>query len=151
MVKFIEIRKGSAFYLCKCDCGVEKIKRGTDIKLGRIKSCGCLDMDRKRKHGLHKTPEYYVWLAMRSRCQKKNHKDYKYYGGRGIKLCKRWEDPLVFIKDMGPRPKGYSIERVNNNGDYKPSNCKWIPIKDQSKNRRNVGAKVEADTYKEVK
>jgi hypothetical protein len=75
---------------------------------------------------------------MRKRCRSPNNKGYKYYGGRGIKCCERWDDYLLFIEDMGRCPPGYGIERRDVNGDYEPSNCSWEPLSVQSENRRNV-------------
>lgn len=89
-----------------------------------------------KKHGRHKTSEWNIWQAIRQRCTNPNNPDYKNYGGRGIGLCERWEEFSSFLADMGEKPDGYSIERVDLNKHYEPSNCKWIPIGEQSRNRR---------------
>ncbi len=81
---------------------------------------------------------YSSWRDMKARCLNNRHPWYKYYGGRGIMVCKDWHSFDNFYADMGERPKGYSIERIDVNGDYTPSNCKWIPMSEQSKNRRCV-------------
>lgn len=125
------------YWLCKCDCGAHKIvgKRN----LGRnTNSCGCLWWDTFVTHGQTKTPEYRAWESMHQRCRNPQNKAYKNYGGRGISVCNRWLKFENFIADMGSRPKGYSIERIDNDGNYEPSNCKWIPLRDQAKNQRSA-------------
>ena len=89
-------------------------------------------------HGKTYSPEYAIWCHMKSRCGNSNHKDYKYYGGRGIKVCKRWLDSFEnFFADMELRPSPkHSIDRINNNGNYKPSNCRWVTMDIQARNRR---------------
>lgn len=84
---------------------------------------------------------YETWKGMRERCLRKKCKIYKYYGGRGIKICRRWNDFAKFLKDMGERPTGRSIDRINNNGNYEPGNCRWATPLQQSRNRRNVKSK----------
>jgi len=90
-----------------------------------------------KKHGWGGTPTYNSWKKMKYRCCNPDNPDYPNYGGRGIKVCDRWiDDVCAFVEDMGVRPLGYSLERKDVNGDYCPDNCEWIPLADQSKNRR---------------
>jgi hypothetical protein len=117
---------------------------GIALRSGNTKSCGCLIsegiIERSTTHGLAsrvgRRPEYDAWSMTRQRCNNPKQRDYKYYGGRGICICKRWESFSNFVEDMGPRPKGYTLERVNNDLDYSPENCVWAPRKVQTKNRR---------------
>lgn len=89
------------------------------------------------KHGLHKSSTYYSWGNMIQRCSNKNNTNYSYYGGRGIKICKRWLDFTSFLEDMGEKPSAeYSIDCIDPNGDYTPENCRWATKQQQSSNRR---------------
>jgi len=104
-----------------------------------VKSCGCLNHlgHAARKHGAHGTPTYATWSSMIQRCSNPRDSHWQYYGGRGITVCDRWRTSFAdFLADMGPKPAGYSIERADVDGNYEPSNCTWIPMADQSKNRR---------------
>lgn len=87
-------------------------------------------------HGKSKTPEYHAWVNMKDRCLNPKHKQYKDYGGRGIQICERWLKLENFFKDMGERPSGLTLDRINNDGNYEPSNCKWATWKEQQNNRR---------------
>ena len=134
------VKRRVALWKCRCNCGSEITVIGANLRNGTTKSCGCLERDilyeRNFKHGLTDTRENRIWRGMLTRCRNLNHKDFKYYGGRGIRVCERWEVFENFLADMGPCPEGYSIERVDNNRNYEPSNCKWIPQEDQAKNMR---------------
>lgn len=136
-------------WLCRCDCGNELITSGNSLRMGRTNSCGCLKRDRIRQvgyknktHGESTTALYGVWGRMWQRCTNPNCDKYEYYGGRGIKVCDRWRNFDAFVTDMGPRPEGYWIERINNNGNYEPSNCKWASAKEQRSNQREYKPKT---------
>jgi len=128
---------GANMWLCKCECGTLKKVSGTNVSTGKSKSCGCYKSEVTSKlffkHGLNKTPEYIIWCGMRSRC---NDADNKLYGGRGIAVCARWDDFLLFFSDIGKRPSSkHSIERRDNDGDYTPDNCYWATQKEQQRNK----------------
>ena len=117
------------YYLCECDCGNRIVVSGTSLRLGKSTRCReCAFY----KHGMVDTPIYKIWGGMRSRCNNPKVKIYKYYGGRGIKVCSRWNDFKNFYKDMGDRPPGLQLDRINNNGGYEPSNCKWVTSKENN-------------------
>lgn len=122
--------KGRSSWYCVCSCGGFKIINSKALVTGQTASCGCLRVD----HGLAGTPLYKVWASMRERCNNPKAKSYKHYGARGIRVSPRWDDFEVFLKDMGPRPKGHSIDRKNNNGNYEPSNCYWATDMQQASN-----------------
>lgn len=130
--------------LCICECGKERIVAVADLRSGNTNSCGC-SRRRARTHGMSisvdrggkATTEYQIWNGMRGRCELPKHASYKYYGARGVKVCDRWSSFESFYADMGPRPsKKHSLDRVDNNGDYTPENCRWATGKEQFANQR---------------
>lgn len=123
-------------WLCKCICGKEKVIASYSLRRKLTSSCGCI----RCKHGYHPRGKpssvYSTWGAMIQRCTNKKNKWFKYYGLRGITVCKRWLKFKNFLKDMGERPNGLTLERKNNNKGYKPSNCCWATRSQQAKNQR---------------
>lgn len=134
--------QGSGRWVCECECGTTKPVSGVDLRRGRIRSCGCLWREkleagtRPTVHGLAGTPEYNTWQSMHRRCQDSERLEYQYYGARGIKVCDRWSSIEAFIEDMGPRPAGYTLDRIDPTGNYEPSNCRWADNDTQQNNKR---------------
>lgn len=130
---------GHTIYRCKCLCGNEKITSSYLLKSGKVKSCGCLrkDVPNRFSHLMSYSREFKIWSEMKKRCYNKNHKSYDYYGGRGILVCKQWESFEVFFNDMGSCPKRFTLDRIDCNKNYEPSNCRWASRKEQSRNKRN--------------
>ena len=135
-------RNKNRHYVCKCECGITKIINSSDLVSGNVNSCGCLKKDKNRKrlqtHGNSNHHLYPIWKSMLHRCTNSNMPNYNNYGGRGIYVCERWLDFDRFIEDMGDRPsKNHSIDRINNDEGYNPSNCKWSTAKEQQSNKRS--------------
>lgn len=122
---------------CLCDCGAEKTVEGMHLRSGAIKSCGCLKTERQTSHGLTGTPEHIAWVNMKSRC---SHEYNPYYGARGVKVCPEWRESFeAFLGHIGPRPgPGYSVDRIDAEGDYEPGNVRWATAEQQVQNRRPV-------------
>lgn len=138
ILKQVEQSKcGKSQWLCRCDCGNEKIIRGDHLKSGHTKSCGCL----ASKHGHYKNGEkakiYQVWLNMIDRCTNPSNNYYNDYGGRGIIVCEEWRKFSNFSEDMCEVPAGLQIDRIDNDKGYYKSNCRWATTKQQSRNRRS--------------
>lgn len=145
-----EQRKRISYWLCRCDCGVEKFVKSSHLTGGLTRSCGCLhsELSSARAPRLHKantktglsgTLTHNSWLAMKQRCLNPKCPAYKDYGGRGIQISPRWINSFEsFLADMGVAPKGTTIDRINNNKGYEPGNCRWASRKIQAINKRNT-------------
>lgn len=147
-----------AVFECKCECGNTVYVRGRSLRSGETKSCGCLQKDIAKehieelnakggrgqgnlKHGCKHTELYRHWCHMKQRCNNERSDNYKYYGGRGIKVCSTWEKDFVSFKTWAIKngyKDGLTLERIDVNGNYEPKNCKWIPFIKQIRNRRNT-------------
>jgi len=131
--------------LCRCDCGNEKLIYRYDITGGHTKSCGCFRNEQVvaaiQTHGHSKrrqrSGEYESWAGIIQRTTNEENSEYRNYGGRGIAVCERWKTFANFLDDMGIRPKGFSIERIDVNGNYEKANCVWANAKTQSRNKRD--------------
>lgn len=124
---------------CLCDCGKLRVVAVANLRRGNSKSCGC-QRGPKDRNGWSRLPEYKVWDTMKQRCNNPKREGYENYGGRGISVCGRWKDSFeMFYADMGPRPGDkYSIERIDVNANYEPSNCCWATASQQAQNRRKA-------------
>lgn len=133
-------------YKCKCNnCGNEKVMIGTEVKNGYSKSCGCLTKQNlKRKHGMTGTPIYKKWKTIKGRCFNPNASNYKWYGERGITMCKEWKNDFSkFYEDVGDIPfEGAELDRIDNNGNYEPNNVRWVDHRTNSNNRRKYHNKT---------
>lgn len=143
----------TAKWKCKCRCGKEVVVYGFGLKSGNTRSCGCLvkEVQKKRMttHGMSRTRIYGCWHAMHQRCKNPNVEGFEDYGGRGITVCKRWDKFENFYSDMGDRPRGLSLERIEVNGNYCPENCCWATKREQVLNRRKV-ARIDQFTNDEL-
>lgn len=145
-------RKGAAYWHCVCECGLEATVSSASLRSGNTRSCGCLRSEtttaRSTKHGLttrsHRHSAYGSWAAMMSRCYNKNNPRYPDWGGRGITVCTRWFEFASFAADMGEKPPGMTIERVDNDQPYEPDNCIWAPPVIQARNKRTTQLTPEA-------
>jgi hypothetical protein len=124
-------------FLCLCECGNTKEVLLSKLRKGDIKSCGCYRKEISTKHGYKHTSIYNIWVMMKQRCLNTKNKDYPNWGGRGITVCDRWLESFNnFLEDMGQKPENNSLDRINNDGNYEPSNCRWATSIQQQNNRR---------------
>ena len=128
------------YWICKCDCGETISVAACDVASGHTKSCGCFNQESRvknnTKHGYNRTPTYVSWSNMIARCSNPKRLEYKNYGGRGISVCDRWLSFENFVLDMGEKPNLRTLDRINNDGNYEPSNCRWATASEQRRNQR---------------
>lgn len=131
-------RKRIRYVRARCDCGVEKSVRVSSLVSGAIVSCGCYNREKLTKHGRSDHKLYPLWKAMFRRCERESDSEYHNYGKRGISVCEQWRSFDVFLNDVGDRPSSkHTLDRIDTNGNYEPSNVHWVTQKEQQRNRRN--------------
>lgn len=148
VTKRVFLKKKVTHWECSCDCGNKITVWATSLMSGNTKSCGCYrneqSRDRAKTHGRYGTKTYGSWVSMKRRCLEKSHNRYHVYGGRGIKICDRWLKFENFYADMGKKPEGMQLDRIDNNGNYEPSNCRWVSLIDNIRNKPSTRLNTEA-------
>lgn len=151
VLDFYDVQNGASRWLCRCDCGNEVVVYGRHLKTGNTMSCGCYhkahNYEYGYKHGGCRERLYVIWCDMKSRCNNPNNVSYKYYGGKGISICKEWEEDYSVFRDWAYN-NGYNdeltIDRIDSDNDYYPENCQWLPFKEnvEKDKRRYSGIAV---------
>lgn len=147
VIKFSHRSTTATYWHVLCLCGTKRIVNGGDLKNGHTQSCGCLNRERSsnrhRKHGMRKTKTWNCWQLIKARCLNTKNQYYYLYGGRGIEICDKWLNSFEnFLADMGEKPDGKSIDRIDTNGNYDPKNCRWSDAYEQANNTR-TNVKIE--------
>lgn len=146
------------FWLCRCECGATVEKPTKDLRAGKVKSCGCLALDERASRSRHghsvataigPSRTYKTWQSMKHRCASPNNVNWLLYGGRGITVCERWQSFEGFLEDMGERPHGMSIDRIDSNKGYEKSNCRWASADVQVQNTTRT--KLTVDLVNEIR
>jgi hypothetical protein len=152
VIEAVGSNQGKCYWKCQCSCGKEVVANTYMLRSGKKQSCGCLASEllalRNMTHGKSDHPLYGAWLKIADRCYNPNCKCYRHYGGRGIEMCQRWRDSFeAFLSDMGERPCGCEIDRIDNNGPYSPENCHWVTHEKNMRNtRRNRLVTIDGET-----
>jgi len=156
VIEYADTLNKKARWLCRCDCGREKIVCGSNLRTGLVQSCGCLKDERsgdaRRTHGMSGTREHAIWRTIKDRCKNPKNKSYAFYGSRGITICQRWDESFqAFIDDMGMSPTDHhSVDRIDNSKGYEPGNCKWATATEQANNTRRSRLITVGDVTKTI-